>query len=61
MVERMDKAADPVAEGIRICVDAIEDLAGIPDVAGVHIMAPNNDAAVPLVIEEARRRIKRLV
>jgi methylenetetrahydrofolate reductase (NADPH) len=60
MVARMEQASDPVAEGIRICVDAIADLAAIPEVAGVHIMAPNNDAAVPVVIAEARKTVKRL-
>jgi methylenetetrahydrofolate reductase (NADPH) len=57
MVERMEKAADPAAEGRKICVEFIEELATIPGVAGVHIMAPGNDAAVPDVINEARARI----
>ncbi|MBS0246966.1 MAG: methylenetetrahydrofolate reductase [Proteobacteria bacterium] len=60
MVERLDKAADPVAEGIAIAVDLIGDLAAIPQVAGVHIMAPNNDEAVPAVIRAARASVKRL-
>jgi methylenetetrahydrofolate reductase (NADPH) len=57
-VERMEKAADPAREGIRICVELIEELATIPGVAGAHIMAPGNDAAIPEVITEARARIK---
>lgn len=60
MVERLDKAADPAAEGIAIAVDLIAELAAIPEVAGVHIMAPNNDAAVPQVIGAARASVKRL-
>ena len=59
MIERMEKAADPAAEGRRICVDYIEEIAEIPGVAGVHIMAPSNDAAVPDVIAMARARVKR--
>jgi len=58
-VERMERASDPVAEGKRICVEVIAELAEIPEVAGCHIMAPNNDAAVPDVIEEARKRVRR--
>lgn len=54
---RLDAAADPVAEGQRICVELIEDYARIPGVAGVHIMAPANEAAVPAVIAEARQRL----
>jgi methylenetetrahydrofolate reductase (NADPH) len=59
MIERMEKAADPAAEGRRICVEYIEEIAEIPGVAGVHIMAPGNDAAVPDVIGMARARVKR--
>ena len=59
MIERMEKAADPAAEGRRICVDYIEEIAEIPGVAGVHIMAPGNDAAVPDVIAMARARVRR--
>jgi methylenetetrahydrofolate reductase (NADH) len=60
IIERMDRASDPVAEGRRICIDAVRDLAEIPHVAGVHIMAPGNDAAVPDVIRAARDSVKRL-
>ena len=59
-VARMDKAADPVAEGRRICIEVIEQMADIRGVSGVHVMAPNNDAAVPEVIAAARDSIKRL-
>jgi methylenetetrahydrofolate reductase (NADPH) len=57
LVERLDKAADPAAEGRRIAVELIEELATIPGVAGVHLMAPANEAAVPDVIAEARKRL----
>ncbi|MDI3469209.1 MAG: 5,10-methylenetetrahydrofolate reductase [Pseudolabrys sp.] len=57
LVVRMEKASDPVDEGVRICVDLIEELSGIPGVSGAHIMAPNNDAAVPRVIEQVRKRV----
>jgi methylenetetrahydrofolate reductase (NADPH) len=57
MVARMEEAADPAAEGRRICVETIEELSRIPGVAGAHIMAPGNDAAVPDVIAAARRTV----
>lgn len=60
IVARMEVASDPVAEGRAICIELIGELSEIPGVAGVHIMAPNNDAAVPAVIAEARKRVKRL-
>src|ERR1700742_2843217 len=54
-VERMEQASDPAVEGRRICIEVISELAEIANVAGCHIMAPNNDAAVPLLIAEARK------
>jgi methylenetetrahydrofolate reductase (NADPH) len=57
-IERLEKSADPAREGIRICVDLIEELATIPGVIGAHIMAPGNDAAIPEVIAAARTRVK---
>lgn len=58
IVERLDYAGDPAAEGRQICADFIAQLAEIPGVAGAHIMAPNNEAAIPDVIAEARRSVK---
>ena len=50
VVERMERAADPVAEGRRICTELVAELANIPGVAGAHIMAPNNHEALPEVL-----------
>ncbi len=54
LVERMQRASDPVAEGQRACLDVIAEFATIPGVAGVHVMAPGNDAALPGLLENAR-------
>jgi methylenetetrahydrofolate reductase (NADPH) len=54
MVARMEEASDPAAEGRRICIELIEELATIPGVAGAHIMAPGNAAAIPDVIAAVR-------
>ncbi len=59
LIARMEKAADPAREGIRICVDLIAELSTIPGIAGVHIMAPGNDAAIPEVIAEAKSRVQK--
>jgi methylenetetrahydrofolate reductase (NADPH) len=58
LIERMEKAADPTREGIAICAELIEEYSTIPGVAGVHIMAPGNDAAIPEVIDAVRARLK---
>jgi methylenetetrahydrofolate reductase (NADH) len=52
-VERLDKATDPAAEGRALCIDLMKELAAIPGVAGVHIMAPGNEAAIADVIKGA--------
>ncbi|HWX85782.1 MAG TPA: methylenetetrahydrofolate reductase [Xanthobacteraceae bacterium] len=57
LIERMEKAADPTLEGIAICAELIEDYSTIPGVAGVHIMAPGNDAAIPEVIAAVRAKL----
>jgi methylenetetrahydrofolate reductase (NADPH) len=60
LIERMERASDPAAEGRRICIDMVRELTDVPHVTGVHIMAPGNDAAVPEIIKAARDSIKRL-
>jgi methylenetetrahydrofolate reductase (NADPH) len=53
VVARMDRAANPLAEGRRICLELIEALAHMPGVAGAHIMAPGNETAIPDILAEA--------
>ena len=60
MIARMEAASDPAAEGRAICIELVRELASVPHVAGVHIMAPGNDAAVPDIIKAARDSITRL-
>jgi len=59
LITRMEKASDPAQEGIRICVELIEEFATIPGIAGAHIMAPGNDAAIPEVIAAVRSRVQK--
>jgi methylenetetrahydrofolate reductase (NADPH) len=59
MIARLDAASDPSAVGRGLCIQLIEELAETPGVAGVHIMAPGNDVAVPEVLAEARRKLKK--
>jgi methylenetetrahydrofolate reductase (NADPH) len=53
-VERLECAEDQRAEGRAIALELIRAYATIEGVAGVHIMAPMNEKAVPALIEEAR-------
>ncbi len=58
-IARLEKAVDPAREGLRICIELIEELSSIRGIAGVHIMAPGNDAAIPEAIAAARARVQR--
>jgi methylenetetrahydrofolate reductase (NADPH) len=53
IVDRMEAAADPKAEGRTICVELLQQLAEIDGVSGAHIMAPLNEASIPDVIERS--------
>ena len=55
MIDRMENASDPIAEGKAILIDYLKEISEIPGVAGAHIMAPMNDDAVPEVIEKFRK------
>ena len=52
-VERLERAPDARAEGRRVCVEVLRELADIPGVAGAHVMAPMNFAEIPAVISES--------
>jgi methylenetetrahydrofolate reductase (NADPH) len=46
--------ADQVAEeGLRICVEIIEQIREIPGVSGVHVMAPGYEHGIPGILERA--------
>jgi methylenetetrahydrofolate reductase (NADPH) len=59
MIKRIERAVDPKAEGKRMCVEYLEEIADIPGVAGAHLMAPGNEAALPEVIAHAERIARR--
>ncbi len=54
IIERLEKASDPLAEGRAICIDLLKEYAEIPGVGGAHIMAPRNESAISVVIETLR-------
>jgi methylenetetrahydrofolate reductase (NADPH) len=53
LVDRMADAKDPKEEGVKICIEAIEQLTEIEGVHGVHIMAVAWEDIVPRLVEEA--------
>ncbi len=57
IVDRLEAASDPRAEGIALCVDYMRELAAIPGIAGAHVMAPVNPSVLPELIRQAREAI----
>jgi methylenetetrahydrofolate reductase (NADPH) len=51
IIDRLEKAQDAKAEGVRICAELMAELAETPGVAGVHLMAPVNPSDIPAAIE----------
>jgi methylenetetrahydrofolate reductase (NADPH) len=56
LIARLEGAQDQAAEGARICLDLMAELADTPGVAGVHLMAPRNVSALAGLIAEWRKR-----
>lgn len=54
ILERLDQASDPQAEGRAICVDLLKEYAEIPGVGGAHLMAPLNERAIAPVLAAVR-------
>jgi methylenetetrahydrofolate reductase (NADPH) len=54
IIARLERAADPAAEGRRVCIELMQELATIPGVAGAHVMAPANPEAIPEVLAETK-------
>lgn len=53
VVARLERAADPREEGLRLCVELIRNIRRIPGIAGVHIMAPKQERAVARIVAES--------
>jgi len=53
IITRMEDAKDAKEEGVKICLDIIEQLKEIPGVHGIHIMAVGWESIVPEIVEQA--------
>ncbi|MGI6035501.1 MAG: methylenetetrahydrofolate reductase [Limnochordia bacterium] len=52
-IQRMEKAADPAEEGVKMAVELIQQLKEIEGVAGVHLMPVMWERIIPRLVEEA--------
>jgi methylenetetrahydrofolate reductase (NADPH) len=53
VIERMDRAADAEAEGIRIAAELTQELLSVEGVRGIHMMSVGWTKAIPHVVEQA--------
>lgn len=53
MIQRLEQAADPEQEGVKICAEQIQEIAGIPGTSGVHLIATQSLATINAAIEMA--------
>jgi methylenetetrahydrofolate reductase (NADPH) len=56
VIRRLEQAADPVQEGIRICAEKMQEIAAIPGVSGINLMTTGDAAAIPAAIEASGLR-----
>ena len=53
VVDRLEQAADPRQEGIKICTETLQAMAEIPGISGANIMATREIATIPEAIDAA--------
>jgi methylenetetrahydrofolate reductase (NADPH) len=56
LIRRLEGAADPVREGVRICVETVQRLRELRGVAGVHLMAHRREPLIGEIIDLASLR-----
>jgi methylenetetrahydrofolate reductase (NADPH) len=54
IIDRIVKAPKPAEEGIKLCVEQIEELREMKGIRGVHIMAIEWEHRMPEIVERAR-------
>ncbi len=54
LVARMENAQDAKQEGVKICLEIIEQLVEIPGIHGIHLMAVGWEEMVPTIMQEAK-------
>jgi methylenetetrahydrofolate reductase (NADPH) len=53
IIQRMAGAEEPAEEGVKICLEQIEELREMEGIAGIHLMAVAWEKIVPVIVERA--------
>jgi methylenetetrahydrofolate reductase (NADPH) len=56
VIERLEQAEDPRAEGIALCAELMREVAAIPGIAGINLMTMGDTAAIAESIEASGLR-----
>lgn len=56
IIQRLEQAADPEQEGVRICAELMQEISEIPGVSGINLMTTGDAAAIPAAIEASGLR-----
>ena len=59
VIRRLETADDPEQEGVRICAEAMQQIAEIPGVSGINLMTTGDSAAITAAIEASGVRTAR--
>lgn len=53
LITRVESAEDPKEEGLKICLEMIEQIKGIEGVSGIHLMPIGWESITPIILERA--------
>ena len=53
LITRMESAEDPKEEGVKICVEMIEQIKSMKGVSGIHLMPIGWESITPTILERA--------
>ena len=53
VIARLDGAADPKREGMRICIELMQQVRAMEGVAGVHVMAYRQEETIAEIVSES--------
>ena len=53
LITRMESAEDPKEEGVKICIEMIEQIRSLKGVSGIHLMPIGWESITPVILERA--------
>jgi methylenetetrahydrofolate reductase (NADPH) len=57
LIKRLQQAADPEQEGVKICAELLEELSTLPGISGANLMTPGDPSTITAAIEASGTRL----